>query len=998
MSKILRQTLLPLMLCMGLPALAQEISVKGVVLDEKGEAVIGAAVKVKETAKGTITDLNGAFTVSAPRKGHLVVSYLGFKSSLVDLSTVKPPLKIILQEEARALKDVVVVGYGAMQKKDLTGSVTSISEKSFQKGAISTAGELLVGKVAGVQISPEGGAPGAGSRIRIRGGASLNASNDPLIVIDGVPIENSNVAGSPNVLSTINPQDIASMNVLKDASATAIYGSRASNGVIMITTKRGKLGQKTQIALSVQNSLSQVARRVRTLSADDFRSLVARLDPAATSRLGSASTDWQDEIYQLAYGGDYNVSISGAAGKLPYRASVGFYHQQGVLRTDMMNRASGTLALNPRLFDGYLAIDANAKFTATHNRFGNRDAILEAVRFDPTRPVRSDEARYQPFGGYFTWLDDANHLQSLAPRNPVALLEQKKDESDVFRSIGNVKFDYKLHFLPDLHINVNLGYDYASGKGTVVIPENSSIGWQRYTLKRDGQPDVLKSGTNNSYEQQKRSLLFDAYLNYAKDIRALAGRLDVMAGYSYQDWKTNVHNAPDYTYDGTLVSRPVFDVDYPQNTLVSFYGRLNYNLLERYLLTATIRTDGSSRFSPDNRWGVFPAVALAWRLNKESFLRNVGWLDDLKLRLGYGVTGQQDGIGNYAYLGTYNLSTNTAQYRLGDTYYNMLSPAAYDENIHWEKTGTANVGLDFSFLRGRLSGTVDFYSRKTTDLLSEAPVPAGANFANTIVTNVGNIDNKGFELSLSATPIQTKDFTWDVNYNIASTSARITKLSAVKIPGYQGVPTGYVNGGATGTYPQINSEDYAPNSFFLYKQVYDANGRPLEGQFEDLHNDGVVNEQDKYHAHSPEPKVTMGFSTTLSYKRWTLSTSLRSSLGNYTYDNISAVFANRNSVLNSGQYFRNTVQTIGAADFENAGERQVISDFYLHRASFVKMDNLTLGYDFGRIFGKSTLRASATVQNVFTLSPYKGVDPEQGIDFNLYPVPRTYTLNLSLSL
>ena len=995
MNKVLRLVLLCLTLMIALPALAQEIQVKGRVIDEKGEAVIGAAVKVKESTKGALTDLDGNFTVSAPRKGHLIISFMGFKSQTIDLSTSKLPLKITLQEESQSLKEVVVVGYGSMQKKDLTGSISSISEKNIQKGAISTASELLVGKVAGVQITPDG-SPGAGGRIRIRGGASLNASNDPLIVIDGVPIENTAVSGAPNILSTINPQDIASMNVLKDASATAIYGSRASNGVIMITTKRGKLGQKTQIAVSVQNSLSEAARRVRVLSADEYRALIQRIAPASVNKLGNASTDWQDEIYQLAYGGDYNLSISGAAGKVPYRASAGFYHQQGVLKTDQMNRASGSISLSPRLFDSHLAIDANVKFSATHNRFANKDAIGAAVQFDPTRPVRDNDPKYAPYGGYFTWLDGTS-LQKLAPRNPVALLEQKEDVSDVFRTIGNVKFDYKVHFLPDLRLNVNLGYDYASGKGTIIIPENSSIGWERFTLKQNGKPDVLKSGTNNSYEQQKRSLLFDIYANYVKELTSLRSRVDLMAGYSYQDWKTNVHNSPDYTYDKTLVSSPVFPVDYPQNTLVSFYGRLNYSLMDRYLFTATVRADGSSRFSPDNRWGIFPALAFAWRMNQENFLKHVTWLDDLKLRLGYGVTGQQDGIGNYTYLPFYSLSTNTAKYQLGNTYYNMLRPAAYDANIHWETTATSNIGLDFSFLKGRLSGTLDFYHRNTKDLLNEIPVPAGSNFSNRILTNVGNIEGKGFELSITATPIQTKRFSWDVTYNISSNSTKITKLNAVDLPGYQGVPTGHVEGG-TGTNAQIHSVGHAPGTFFLYQQKYDAQGKPLEGQFVDRNDDKVINEQDKYRTHSPEPKVTMGLSTSLSFDRWTLSTSLRSNIGNYIYDNINAYMAHHAAVLNSGQYFKNTTPEINNSNFTNTSNTQILSDYYLHKASFIKMDNLSLGYDFGRIFGKASLRASATVQNVFTLSPYKGIDPERAIDFSLYPIPRTYTLNLSLTL
>ena len=985
MKAILRLTYLCLsLLFLSLTASAQDVQVKGQVVDDKGEAVIGASVKVKETPQGVITDINGNFSVRAPKNGHLIVSSVGYATKTVALSGATLPLKIVLSESAENLKEVVVVGYGSMQKKDLTGSVSTLNAKNFQKGAISTASDLLVGKIAGVQITPEG-SPGAGGRIRIRGGASLNASNDPLIVIDGVPIENTAVSGAPSILSSLNPQDIASMNVLKDASATAIYGSRASNGVIMITTKRGKVGQKTQIAVSVQSSLSEAARRVRVLSADEYRTLIQRISPATASKLGTANTDWQDEIYQLAYGGDYNVSVSGAAGKLPYRVSTGFYHQEGVLKTDKMNRFSGDISLNPRLFDNHLSIDASVKLSATHNRFANKDAIGAAVQFDPTRPVRDADAAYQPFGGYWAWLDNGN-LQTLAPRNPVALLNQKEDISDVFRTISNLKIDYKLHFLPELKLNVNLGYDYASGKGHVTIPNNSVIGWERYTLKVAGQ-DVKKSGTNTTFDQRKRSLLFDFYANYAKELTSLKSRIDVMAGYSYQDWKTYIHNTPDYTFDKTLVSKPVYEYDYPQNTLVSFYGRLNYSLMDRYLLTATVRADGSSRFSKANRWGIFPALALAWRLNQESFLKDVSWIDDLKLRLGYGVTGQQDGIGNYSYLPFYGLSVNTNLYQLGDKYYNMMRPAAYDENIHWEQTATYNVGLDYSFIKGRLSGTLDFYQKNTSDLLSLTPVPAGANFSNKILTNIGNITSKGFELSINATPIQTKHFTWDVNYNISSNSTRITKLNAAQGTGYEGIPLTNVKG-ATGTSVQIHREGYAPGTFFVYKQVYDKNGKPELKKFASDH---------RYYAQNPEPKVLMGLSTSLTYDRWTLSTALRASFGNYIYDNLSAYMANHDIVYNKA-FFRNTTPEINVSDFSKKDDNQMVSDYYIHPASFLKMDNLTLAYNFGRLFGgASSLRASATVQNVFTLSSYKGLDPEQAVDYRLYPIPRTYSLNLSLT-
>lgn len=969
---------------------AQQTAVRGTVVDAKGEPVIGATVRLKtNSGVGTVTDIDGKFSLNAPRGAVLVVSYIGYTTQEVQAAGAQH-LNVILQEDNKNLKEVVVIGYGSLQKKDLTGSVTSISDKNFQKGAISTPSELLVGKVAGVQITSNG-SPGAGSTIRIRGGASLNASNDPLIVIDGVPVDNSAASGAPSVLSTINPQDIASMNVLKDASATAIYGSRASNGVIIIETKKGKMGQNMQINFSTANSLAEASRRVSMLNADEFRSLVkARGDKRYTDLLGTANTDWQDEIYRLAFGTDNNLSISGSTKNMPYRASVGLYHQEGVLKTDAMQRFSQSFSLNPKFFDNHLSIDLNLKLSLTRNRFANKDAIGSAVTFDPTQPIYANGM--EAYGGYFTFLDANNEPNILAPYNPVALLNQKQDISSVFRSLGNVKFDYKLHFFPDLKLNLNLGYDYTAGSGRKFVPANAAFEWRRSPINGQG-------GINESYTQQKRNLLLDFYANYNKEIAALKSRVDLMAGYSYQDWKTYTHNKPSYTAAGVMIpnTTPIYENEYPQNTLVSYYTRLNWSLLDRYVFTATVRTDGSSRFSKENRWGVFPSLALAWRINQEGFLRNVKALNDLKLRLGYGVTGQQDGIGDYSYIPGYYLSSNTQRYQLGNTFYNMYRPAAYDQNIKWEQTDTYNAGLDFGFFNNRLSGSVDVYFKKTKDLLNTIPVPAGSNFGNLITTNVGNIENKGIELTLNATPIQGNKFSWDLSYNLTINRTKITKLNAVEDPKYPGVPTGGIAGGNDNTI-QIHSVGYEPYTFFVYKQLYNADGSAIEGAYADLNNDGIINERDRYHYKSASPKAMMGLSTTFTYGKWSLSGALRASLGNYIYDNITSDKAIYGSILSPNNLLANAPRTIYNSAREIKDDKQLLSDFYLHNASFLKMDNVSLSYDFGKISRGLSLRASATVQNVFTLSNYKGIDPERGIDNNLYPMPRTYSLNLAFTL
>ncbi len=982
-SKLFWITLLGL-ICTNV-AVAQQVLVKGTVFDKKGESIIGATVTIKgKPSVGMVTDFDGNFQFKANKQDVLVVSYIGYTTKEIKLATAKFPLKITLSDDQKLLSEVVVIGYGTMKKKDLTGSISTIDEKSFQKGAIATPSELLVGKVPGVQITPNG-SPGAGGTIRIRSGASLNASNDPLIVIDGVPIDNSSASGAPSILSSINPQDIASMNILKDASATAIYGSRASNGVIIIETKRAKFGQKLQVNFSTNNSLSHAAKYVDVMSAAQYRDFVKKTAPSRVPMLGKANIDWQKEIYRLAYTTDNNLSLSGSLKKLPYRVSVGLFSQEGILRRDRMRRASSSISLNPRLFDGHLSIDANLKLSATSNQFGNKGAIESAIQFDPTQAIV--QKGFKKFDDYFTWVSDGAP-NNLATQNPVAQIELRDDKSQVFRSLGSAKINYKAHFLPDLRFNLNLGYDYTLGKGTVFVPQTAAWEWNK------DKENPGKGGTNNEYKQSKRNLLLDFYANYAKDIDAIRSRIDVMAGYSYQDWKTTTTNYADKTAADKIISKPTYDFDYPQNTLVSFYARLNYNLMSRYLLTATVRADGSSRFSPENRWGIFPSLALAWRIKEEGFLKNVKAVDDLKLRVGYGVTGQQDGIDNYPYIpGFYLSNAATESYQLGNEFYQMYKPAAYDEDIKWEQTATYNAGLDYSFLDNRISGSVDVYFKKTENLLNRTPVAAGSNFSNRVLTNVGNIENKGIEMALNLVPVKTKDWTWDLNYNLTFQDSKITKLNLREDSNFAGVKQGWIKGG-TGTTVQIHSIGYAPYTFFVFKQVYDVQGNPIEGAYADLNKDGKITDEDLYRYHSPAPDVLMGLSTSLSYKDWTLSTSLRASFGNYIYDNISSYMANKGQAVNQQGYLTNTTSDVLATGFTGGQYR---SDYYVKNASFLKMDNISLSYNFGRLFNFVDLRASATAQNVFTITKYKGLDPEGSIDYNAYPIPRTYSLNLNLT-
>ena len=975
------------MLLIGSMAMAQQkVTVTGTVLDAQGQPFTGATVLEKGTNNVVIVDYDGHFTISVSSPDALLqFSFIGYKQVEKPASSINVSSPVYMVEDNLFLDEVVVIGYGQVRKGDLTGSITSIGEKEFNKGVATSPVELISGKIAGVQITSNGGRAGAGNRIRIRGGASLSATNDPLIVLDGVPLDVGGISGASDVLSTLNPNDIESMNVLKDASATAIYGSRASNGVIIITSKKGVKEQPLKINFSSQNSITTNARMVDVMDADTFRSVVKN-NPFSTEKyvdyLGNATTDWQKEIYRTAFNTDNNLSLSGNIGKnLPYRISGGWMKHQGTLKTDQVTRSSAALNLSPTFFKEHLSVQVNIKGSFFDSVFGNGEAIGAALRMDPTQPIKA--SGFEQFNGYYTWLSGNSQIpNTLATYNPLALLYGRDDQGTVSRSIGNIQLDYKFHFLPELRANLNVGYDVSEGKGDNVIAKWSP---SRYT----------QGGERSKYKQDKTNKLLEFYLNYTKSFAK--SRLEVMAGYTYQDWKRTDHNFNTTNYDGNyIVSEPTYLKYVVQNTLISFYGRLNFSLMDKYLLTATIRRDGSSRFSKENRWGTFPSVALAWRISEEGFLKEVKALSNLKLRLGYGITGQQE-IGNYEYLSRYALSDFTAQYQFGNQFYQGWRPSGYDSNRMWEETATSNIGIDFGLFKNRFSGTVEFYHKDTKNLLNNIDLPMGSNFTNMIVKNIGSMMNNGYEVSLNVVAIDKKEMSWDLGFNISHNYSKITKLTLndSSSSDYVGVATGGISGG-TGNLIQMHSVGHAPNTFYLYKQLYADNGFPIEGAFADLNGDGVINEKDKYFVYAPEPDVILGFSTSFVYKKWSFATSLRASIGNYVYNNVYADLGNYSQVFNPNNFLMNTVNDIKNTQFYN---RNLMSDYYLSNASFVKMDYLQIGYDFGRIANIMSLTLNLSAQNVFTITKYKGVEPEiaGGIDGNFYPNPRTFSIGLNLN-
>jgi TonB-dependent starch-binding outer membrane protein SusC len=958
----------------------QAATLSGTITDPRGETLPGVTVIVEGTGQGTISDIDGVYQLAFDAPGTYVINYtyIGYKklSESITLASGQNMSKnVSLEEDALMLETAVVVGYGTVKSKDLTGSITNVGVKDFQTGNVTTPEQLIVGKVSGVQITSNSGMPGAGSRIRIRGGTSLNASNDPLIVIDGVPVDNNSISGAGNALSLINPDDIENITILKDASASAIYGSRAANGVIIVTTKKGFSDGKLHIDFSTTESFATVTKTVDVLTAEELAEVInANGTATQVALLGTENTDWQSELYRLGIVTDNDITFSGGIKNFPYRLNLEYMNEQGVLDRSQLTRMGTSLSINPTFLNGKLKTDANGKFFHTDNFFADQGAIGSAITFDPTKPVYDAASE---FGGYYEWQNAAG-LIGLAPKNPVGLLNQRDDESNVNRFIGNLKLDLEL--LKDFHGVINGGLDISRSAGTILVPTEAASNFSR-------------GGISNQYEQSKDNRLLDAYFNYKKEVNSIKSRFDFTGGYSYQFWTRSEPAFASLSYVGDTITPAGIPVE-TENSLISFYGRLNYTLNNKYLLTATLREDGSSRFSPDNRWGLFPSVAFAWLVSDEKFMSDSKMY--LKLRLGYGVTGQQDIFNDYPYIANYDSSTSTAQYQFGNSFYYLLRPDGYDPNIKWEETSSFNAGIDFGFAGDKVSGSLDVYKKVTDDLLATIPIPAGTNFTNQILTNVGSMENTGIEANINVIAINKKDMNLELGINGTANRNEITKLTKIEDPNSPGIIVGGIDGGV-GNNIQIQSVGYASNTFYAYQQVYDEDGNPIEGEYVDQNNDSIINADDLIQGENPTPDFYAGFYASFRYKRWTAGFSLRGEFGKYMYNNIAStrgVFQN----IPTASYMQNLTSDYLESEFQTY---QILSDYYIENASFVRMDNLSIGYDFGKVFNdNASLTVSGIVQNVFVVSPYSGLDPEiaTGIDRSIYPRPRIFSISANLKL
>jgi iron complex outermembrane receptor protein len=961
------EKLLFLILLLPVCVLAQHTT-SGLVLDKtSGQPIPGVNVNVLGGTNGSATDLDGKFVLSNVKQGDKIVfSFIGYKSETVEFKNQKS-LTVALVEDVNQLDVVVVqVGYGTVRKKDATGAVTLITTKDFNKGATVTAENLLNGRVAGLTVITSG-APGSGSQIRIRGGSSLFASNDPLIVIDGLPISNSSNTGSTSFLASLNPNDIESFSVLKDASATAIYGSRASNGVIIITTKKG--GKRLSVDFNFQYGSGNLTNKVDVFSADDYRALIATRLPDQVVNLGTVNTDWQDAIYRRTDYIDNNVSIKGNLfNAIPSRLSFGNTFQEGLRLTNNFNRNTFSASLSPSLFKDHLKFRVNANYANEKNRFAG-GVEGSAISFDPTQPIYKEGS---PYGGYFEYYTpSATNPLVLGPRNPVAQLMQTNDTGVNNRIFGNVEMDYKFHFLPELRVVANVGYDESKGNRTNLVSSNAASSPSN---------NNIPFGTDEYSERTIKNKLFDGYLSYNKKIETL--NFDATAGYSYQKFEGQSYYTRNQLDPKTIGPETDIDTDI---VLVGFFARTNLNFDDKYLLTLSYRRDGSSRFSEDNRWGNFPAAAFAWKL-KEEFFKDSKVVSDFKLRLGYGITGQQD-IGSSAsteFLQKYVIGNGNSQYTFGTTPLPIGVSSVYNTNLKWEETTTYNVGIDYGIYDNRISGSIEFFYKDSKDLLVRAAVPDGSNFSNRGWQNIGNMTTKGLELTINAEIFRTKDFNWNVNFNATKFERRIDKLalkSDILLGG---------TGAGTGGTVQIFREGYTPYSFYVRKQLFDDAGKPIEGSYADLNGDGVLNDNDRYIYKNPDPDATFGFASNLNYKNFDFSFNLRANVGNSIYNAVNAGRAQYANLLNG--VVRNIPTQVTETNFITTSN-VVLSDVYIENASFLKLDNVTLGYTFPNwLEGKASLRLFAGVQNAFVITKYSGLDPEitnNGIDNTIYPRQRS---------
>ncbi len=1011
------------LLC-AIGATAQSITVRGTVVDPSGEPLIGASILAEGTSVGTATDIDGNYAINVNPDATLVFSYVGYDPQSVAVKG-RTTIDVTMKENSVMLNEVVAIGYGVVKKSDATGSVAVVKPDEIEAGLATSVQDMLVGQTPGVVVTTAGG-PEGGASIRVRGGSSLNASNDPLIVLDGVPLDNGGVQGMGNPLAMISPENIESMTILKDASATAIYGARASNGVIIVTTKRGKSG-KPQINFSANMYINHAHKRWDVLSADEFRNLIVERfgeNSDAANALGDTSTDWQDEVLRTTVSSDYSLSIGGTAGVLPYHANISYTNSNGIIKTSKMDRLTLGFNLSPKFFQDHLSVNANVKGFYVRNQFGDAGALSSAISYDPTHPVRSDlpivggtSGQKYMFNGFYEVAnvnsEGVVQLYDNASLNPVGMLENKDNYANVYRSNGNLQLDYSMHFLPELHANLNLGYDVSKTNETNATAANSAEAWKNH--------EHYGGGYKTDTYQFKSNTMLEFYLNYKKEFDAASQMVDVVGGYTWQrtyneghysgaNGNAGVRTSPGLNYptlvdgkyymdqnDATvdLVGKP-FQADGISSDgnyhwkdhlqLLSFYGRVNYGLLDRYLLTFTVRGDATSRFSKNNRWGVFPAAALAWKLNNEAFLESAsGWLSDLKLRLSWGQTGQQEVGSSINYMPMYAIASPSVSYPNGlGGWYLPVYARGYNPDLTWETTTSYNAALDFGFLNNRITGNIEYYHRKTTDLLAFVAVPAGSSTTNMLNRNIGSLENYGVEFNIQARPVVTKDFTWTLNYNVGWNHNEITELTGNSV-----FKVGGISGG-NGNTVQIHAVGHPANSFYLFQQVYDENGAPLEGVYVDQNGDGQIDEADKIINKSPDPKVTMTFGSQFRWKSWDLGFNIRASIGNYVYNNVLSTKAVYNDLFAYG--LNNLVKNDHY--FE---QPRYMSDYYLRNASFVRCDNITLGYTWDNLINDHLrLRLFGAVQNPFVITKYKGVDPEVfgGIDNSVYPRATVYSLGL----
>ncbi|MBP4139558.1 SusC/RagA family TonB-linked outer membrane protein [Flavobacterium geliluteum] len=987
--KAIYKKLLFLFLLLPFSVLAQS-TLSGTVVDKAtGQPIPGVNVNVQGAPSGASTGFDGVYQLSNVKNGNkIVVSFIGYKTATIDYTGQKT-LNVTLEEDTNQLKEVVVqVGYGTVKKKDATGSVSQISSKEFNKGINVTPESLISGRISGVTVVG-GGAPGAKADIRIRGGSSLNASNEPLIVLDGLPLSNAVPSGATSILSTIDPNDIESFTVLKDASAAAIYGSRAANGVIVITTKKGSKGG-VKVNFSSQVGINTVANTVDVMSADQFRDLVNTKGTATQQALlGNANTNWQDEIFHTALTTNNNISVSGSLfNKLPVRLSVGNVDNPGILRNTSFERTTTSLSLNPVLFDNHLKIDISGNLSFGKNQFQDEGAVIgSAIGFDPTQPVYDANSRY---GGYYEWLEPNGNLPLLPARNPVARLNQDNRRATSTRKWGNVRLDYKLHFFEDLRVVAEAGIDRFDSSGYTEVSTQSALGYQPNPFSSG---NWVNLGNYSSYTDALQNKNLNAYFNYTKDLGKI--KVDATAGYNYQLFQKE-------RYQSGEIRQPNPNEDVatdPDVNLQSFFGRLNLGYDSRYLLTLNYRRDGTSRFSEDNRWGNFAGGAFAWNVSEEEFLKDNATLSTLKLRVGYGTTGQQDISAQYDYLRRVTLGTINSQYIFGNTVYSTARPEGYNENIKWEELAEMNVGVDYGFLNERITGSINYFDKKSTDLLADIAVPDGANLRNQGFFNIGSVRTKGVEFNVQSDVVKTDNLTWNVAFNATYIDQKISELG-ITVPGFQGYLAGDNIAGGNGNKVLINSVGYAPNSFFVYEQLYDADKRPIAGAYVDRNSDGKIDAGDRYRAGKTAPDYTFGLFSTLNYKNFDFTMNWRASVGNKIFDNVSSNLGYSDAGLRrqtdlsnvSSDYF-NTGFT-----FEDNGTQRYLSDYFVKDASFVKLDNVMLGYTFDKtIIKAASLRFTAGVQNVFILTKYNGLDPERfnGIDNNVYPRARTFLFGVN---